>query len=299
MQAPDPDAARTSGSAASRLFVFVFVTGSLLGLSVFLAGLALERGWTPLAFLICSGFGAALLMAATGGMPPLSAHLLRYAAIAGLIGFALPNAISFFAIPHVGAGFVALCLAFSPLLTYGLAIPLGVDRVSAIGMAGMVFGLAGAALLALSRLEAGGGWFWTLLAMAAPASLAAGNVYRTLDWPKGLSGRALAPAMTLAGSLWATLFALGAGAPLTPPDGSLATLAPLFAQVLLLAVYYNCLFVLQRIGGPVGLSQINWVAALAGKGAAILWLGERAPALLLLAFPLVLLGVVLVSKRPR
>lgn len=304
MTAPPSEAAGgTSPPAASRLLLWLIVTGSLLGLFVFLAGIAMGRGWSPLAFLVWSGLGSALLMglavAATEQLPPLSTPLLRYALLSGLISFTLPNAISFLAIPHVGAGFVALCLAFSPILTYGLAIPLKLDRLSAIGAAGMALGLGGAGLLALSQVEGGGGWFWILAAMSAPAALAAGNIYRTWDWPAGVSGRILAPAMVLTGSLGAGLAALASGATLAPPDWSRAALEPLVAQVLLLAIYYNCHFVLQRIGGPVVLSQISWVGALVGKGAAVVWLGERAPPGLIPAFLLVLLGVILVSKRPR
>jgi hypothetical protein len=60
----------------------------------------------------------------------------------------------------------------------------------------------------------------------------------------------------------------------------------------------DALFVaLQRRSGQVGLSQIDWIGAITGKGLAVLLPGEMSPTILAPAIPLTLAGIVQVSRR--
>jgi drug/metabolite transporter (DMT)-like permease len=289
--------------AAPPAYLLLLSTGALLGLTTVVAGLASGLGWPPIAFLFWSALGGglilAMLAAVAGERLTPSPALLRYGLQAGLLSFALPNILSFAAIPHVGAGFVALCLAFPPLLTYGLALALGMDRLSVQGLAGMALGLGGALLFAVSRLTgADGGGLWTGLALAAPLSVAAGNIYRSAAWPDHASPRLLAPIMVLTATALIGAYAVASGIPLLAvPPASTAGLLPM--QAAIIAATYALFFVLQKRSGPVGLSQIGWIGAITGKGLAVALLGERFPPILALAIPLILAGIVLVSRRPR
>ena len=289
--------------AATLTYGLLLSTGALLGLTTFVAGLASRLGWPPIAFLFWSALGGGLILAAlavvAGERTTPSAALLRYGLRAGLLSFALPNILSFAAIPHVGAGFVALCLAFPPLLTYGLALILGMDRLSVQGLAGMALGFGGAMLFAVSRLTGDeGGGLWTGLALAAPVSVAAGNIYRSVAWPENAPPRLLAPVMVLTATAIIGGYAAMAGIPLlTVPPARTVGLLP--AQAAIIAATYALFFVLQKRSGPVGLSQIGWIGAITGKGLAVALLGERFPPILILAIPLILAGIVLVSRRPR
>ncbi len=43
---------------------------------------------------------------------------MKYFFIAALVSVAAPNSVLFAAVPHLGAGFASLTVAFPPLLTY-------------------------------------------------------------------------------------------------------------------------------------------------------------------------------------
>ncbi|MCJ2141171.1 DMT family transporter [Methylobacterium sp. E-066] len=290
-------------AVAPTAYGLLLSTGFLLGLTTVMAGLASGLGWHPISFLFWSALGGGLVLATFAGLAgerlKPSSTLLRYGLQAGMLSFALPNILSFAAIPHVGAGFVALCLAFPPLLTYGLALILGMDRVSVQGVVGMGLGLGGAVLFAASRLTgAEGGGLWAGLALAAPVSVAAGNIYRTVAWPADTSPGLLAPVMVLTAAVMIGAYAILAAVPLFAVPATW-TLALLPIQAAIIAATYGLFFVLQKVSGPVGLSQIGWIGAITGKGLAVALLGESFPPILALAIPLILAGIVLVSRRPR
>ncbi|WP_236551376.1 hypothetical protein [Billgrantia tianxiuensis] len=70
----------------------------------------------------------------------------------------------------------------------------------------------------------------------------------------------------------------------------------LLAEVMVFTVLYVFYFVLQKIAGPVYLSQIGMVAALVGTLIAVSLLGEAVPPYLGLAGALVVLGAVLFHR---
>ena len=57
-----------------------------------------------------------------------SARSFEYYVIAALVSVAGSNLIFFSAIPHVGAGFVALIISLPPLLTYLAALVINIER---------------------------------------------------------------------------------------------------------------------------------------------------------------------------
>lgn len=75
--------------------------------------------------------------------------------------------------------------AFSPILTLALKSVLKTRRPSALGIAGIGFGLTGALLIVLSKgqIDAPAQPVWIAIAFLIPLTLAIGNVYRTMDWP--------------------------------------------------------------------------------------------------------------------
>lgn len=303
MKALTQGAAGAVAPAAPKTFLCLLSTGGLLGLTTVVAGVAIRYGWHPLAFLFWSALGGGLILTTLAGLsgerPKLSPALVRYALLSGLLSFALPNMLSFVAIPHVGAGFVALCLAFPPLLTYALALPFKLDRPSIKGIVGISLGLCGAVLLAASRPVGGqAGGLWIGLALAAPVIIAMGNIYRTVDWPEDTSPRLLAPAMLLAAAVMVGIGAVAVRAPLAPATWNVGMIL-LGGQIAIIAATYALYFVLQKLSGPVGLSQIGWIGAGTGKLMAVVWLGEAVPSVLPWAFLLILAGIVLVSRRAR
>lgn len=275
-------------------------TGTLIGATFPLGKLAAGAGIPPASWAWSMAAGGSLLLIAWATVArrrvPLGARHLRYYAIAAAVSFVAPNLLIFASIPRLGAGLTSVMLALSPVLTLAFSALLGLRRPDRLGVAGIAVGLAGALMVALSRGEVGrpADPAWVALALLIPAFLAAGNVYRTVDWPEGADPLALA-----AGSnLCAAALLLAAALALEGPAG-LATLAdaPVLvgAQAVANAAMLALFFRLQRVGGPVFLSQIGYVAAAVGLVSGTALLGERYGAATWAGAAVAVAGVALVT----
>lgn len=277
------------------------VTGSLLGLTLPFGKLAGEAGVPPAvwALLVSSGSGLVLLaalMAKGGGLRP-DAHRLRYFGIVAAISYALPNLLMFSAMPHLGAGYTGIMFTLTPVITLLLSLALGVRRPNALGVAGIAVGFSGAVLVASTRGEAGepAALFWVLVGLIIPVSLAAGNIYRTWDWPKQAGPIELAAGSNLAAAAMLALIVVAIGQ--AHAIGGLADLKLLSAaQAASAAGMFAFFFRLQAVGGPVYLSQIGYVAAAVGLVSGTLFLGERYGAATWLGALIIAVGVALTTK---
>lgn len=279
----------------------LFAIGTLMGLTTNLVKLAGSEGWSPLAYLLWSLLGGGLLLLVftwlRGERPGLSAGSMRYYLASGLLSIALPNGLMFSSIPHVGAGFASMCLAFPPLITYLLALALRMEGLSRIRLLGICIGLGGSLLLALGKLHSGDSpYLWVLAALCVPVFLALGNIYRARYWPSGASPLSLAPGMLLGGAVLLVPMGL-LGSDLSPQLDSAPAAGLLIVQMLLFAMVYALYFVLQNLAGTVFLSQIGSVAAIAGAAMAIGLFGEQGSLSMLLAALCIVAGVLLVAWR--
>jgi drug/metabolite transporter (DMT)-like permease len=223
-------------------------------------------------------------------------HRLRYFVITAAVSYAFPNLLMFSAIPHLGAGYTGIMFTLSPVITLVFSILLGVRRPNMLGVAGIAVGFIGAVMVAVTRGEAGqpAEFFWVAVGLLIPVSLAAGNIYRTVDWPEGTGPIELAVGSHLASAalLFCGILSLQGG-------GSLATLGsvPLVVvgQVASASAMFAFFFRLQAVGGPVYLSQIGYVGAAVGLVAGTL-LGERYQALTWLGAAIITIGIVMTTK---
>lgn len=292
--------------------VLLLVVGSFLAVSTVIAKAAPQVGWHPLALLQWSILGGATgLYLITrlaslgkgvrqgGAVNGLDRRLVIYLTLSGLL-FIAPNMIAVVAAPKVGAGFVSLSFAFPLVLTYALAVLLRLERLQVLRGAGVLFGLAGGVLLAVSgaELSVEASW-WSMVALSIPVFLAVGNIYRTLKWPDGAKPVNLALGMMATGFLALGAFNLAIGVPVVPQDWSTAAVGLLAAQIAIFAVQYGLYFRLQQTAGPVYLSQIGSVAAVVGLGLGYLVFGEIPNAAKLAAVASVGAGIVLVTLGRR
>lgn len=279
----------------------LLVTGGLLGLTLPFGKLAGEAGVAPAvwALLISLGAGGVLLAALLlrGGRPGLDARKLRYFAITAAVSYAIPNLLTFTAIPHLGAGYTGIMFTLSPVITLVLSILLGIRRPNALGVAGIAVGFVGALLVAATRGEAGqpASLGWVAVGLAIPVFLAIGNIYRTWDWPEGAGPIELAAGSHLAAAALLFAFILATG-----EAGSVAGLAgvPLLSalQVASAAGMFAFFFRLQAVGGPVYLSQIGYVGAAVGLFSGVVFLGETYQALTWIGALIVVAGVAMTTK---
>ena len=306
---PGNEAIKSGGQLKSRALTFacLLATGTLLALSTILAKLATGVGLSPVALLAWSSLGAAGVLlgmaAARGHLPAFNIRTLEYAVVAATVSFAMPNLLFYSAIPHVGVSFVALAIAFPPLLTYLGAIALRMEQFSIVRATGVALALAGATYIAVLKLNVPSGVSgWVFAVLAGPILLAIGNLYRTLRWPEGALPDALAASMLVAASV--LLLAVGTlpGFSLAVPPTSDAALL-IGAQIATFAAQFAIFFILQKRSGPVYVSLLGAVAATVGVPVAILLLGEAPPAGLTIGGLLIAAGITLVtvgasSSRP-
>jgi drug/metabolite transporter (DMT)-like permease len=281
-------------------FICLLVGGALIGISTNLAKYAGEVGVTPLAFLFWSITGAAVILWVIAfirqELPPLSARSFEYYFVAALISVAGSNLLLFSAIPHVGAGFVALIISLPPLLTYLGALTLRMERFSIIRALGVAAALMGAGVLAIRKFTApDASIFWIVIALCGPVLLAIGNIYRTLRWPDKASPSALAPGMLMAAALLLFAFSALPNFSVTVPIKEWLPLGVITIQAGVFAGQFLLLFVLQKTGGPVLLSLLGSVGAVVGVPVAIFLQGESPPAGLFLGASLIAIGVALVT----
>lgn len=280
--------------------VYLLSGGALLGLSTNLAKLAGDSQLPALAFLFWSISGAALILlvlaAFRRNLPPVNARTIEYYAISGLLGVAGANLLFFSAIPHVGAGFVALIITLPPLLTYVGALALNMERFQVLRAAGVISALAGAVTLAFHKFSApDADYLWILLALIGPVLLAIGNLYRTLRWPEGVSSDALAPGMLIAAAIILLSVGFMPGFSLNVPTERSLPFLLIALQAMVFAGQFLLLFLLQKSGGPVFLSLLGSVGAVVGVPVAILLQGETAPEGLLLGTLLIGAGIALLN----
>ncbi|SHM11280.1 DMT family transporter [Phytopseudomonas punonensis] len=279
----------------------LFTIGALMGLTSILVKLAGNVGWQPMAYLLWGLIGGGLLLLLfawwRGERPGMSLPQQRYYLASGLLSIALPNALLFSSIGHVGAGFASMCLAFPPLFTYLLALVLRMEALSRIRLVGICIGLSGSLLLALDKLHGGDSpALWVVAALCVPVFLALGNIYRARYWPIGAAPLSLAPGMLLGGALLLGLTALF-GVDFSPNLSSTMGVGLMLVQMLLFAAVYALFFILQKLAGTVFLSQIGSVAAITGAAMAIGLLGEQGSLSLALSALCIVVGVLLVAWR--
>ncbi|MGB2786339.1 DMT family transporter [Psychrobacter sp.] len=293
-----------NGSACKSVWlvplICLLVGGALLGISTNVAKYAGEIGLSPLAFLFWSIAGAATILLVIAllrqELPPLNKRSFEYYFISALVSVAGSNLLFFSAIPHVGAGFVALIISLPPLLTYLGALALGMERFQTVRALGVAAALAGAGVLAARKFSApDASVFWILIALCGPVLLAIGNLYRTLRWPEGASPNALAPGMLIAAVVLLGATSLLPNFSLTVPLGSFLPLGLITLQAFIFAGQFQLLFLLQKTGGPVLLSLLGSVGAIVGVPVAIFLQGESPPDGLILGASLIALGVALVT----
>ncbi len=282
-------------------FGLLVVTGALLGLSLPLGRMATDVGVPGMvwAFVISLGAGG-LLWAVTmtrGVRFRLTAHKLRYFSIVALVSYTIPNLLMFSAISHLGAGYTGIMYTLSPIITLILSILLGVRRPSPLGVIGIVVGFVGAAMVAMTRGEAGqpAALFWVAMGLLVPVFLAIGNIYRTWDWPgdTGPTELAIGSHLAAAAMLLVAILAL-------PGGGSLHLLGQVpwvvAVQAVSAAVMFPVYFRLQAVGGPVYLSQIGYVAAAVGLFSGTLFLGEHYRGLTWVGALVIVVGVFITTK---
>jgi drug/metabolite transporter (DMT)-like permease len=275
------------------------------GGNIMLAKLAIGLGAPPvgLAFLEAAGSGLLLLLITwiRRRPPPLDGRSLRFYAISGALGVAIPNVVIFYAARHLSVGLLAILMTLTPLVTYGFSLILRLERFWWVRALGLLFGLLGVALILApsSSLPEPGLAGWVVIGFLATATYALQNVYIAQACPEHSDALALSCGGLIAAAfMLAPLTALTDGfISLTPPwDAIQWAGAAISAVNALLTVIF--IASIRRVG-PVFTSQSAYLITVAGVLWGMLLFHERHSAWIWGAMLVMCAGVALVTRQPR
>ena len=240
------------------------------------------------------------LTALRGRRIVLTRETLRFAVIVALIGTVIPNSTSYVAVAHLQAGVMSILISTVPMLSFPIALALGMDRFSALRLLGIVCGLAGVALIALPEASLPPGAApWIAMALVAPAFYAIEGNYVATRGTAGLDPIAALALASAVGAAIALPLALGSGQFIDP---RMAWGAPEWALVvssLLHALAYSAYVWIAGQAGAVFAAQVSYIVTGAGVFWAMAILGERFPPTIWAALAVMMVGLALVQPRPR
>ena len=284
-------------------YVMLAVNGIGTGLVFSINRLAAEAGVPFIAYVFWAALlsGAALLLIglALGIAPPLTFRHLRVYAIMGATGVALPMSVFAFVAPRIPASVLSLGLILTPMITYALALPLGLERLRARSLAGLVLGCAGVLLVVLpeTSLPERSMADWVLFSLIGPTSFAVSNVcaahFRPPQTPSLVMGAAmplfaalfLLPAMIAEGGWWFFDAGLDAGGAMVLAFGAM------------LVFLFVLMFEMVRLKGPFFFSTVNYIAPIAGVVFAMVIFGESLSPRLWAALALMFAGLAIMNTR--
>ncbi|MEQ9350849.1 MAG: DMT family transporter, partial [Alphaproteobacteria bacterium] len=218
---PQPEPVKASPLVA---LAFLGALGFLWGSSINIAKFLSQEGVPPVAYVFWQALGAAIVMGAIvrlrGERLVMTVQHLRFYAVTGLFGIAIPNMNALFVLGHLSAGVTVLIISVSPLMVYGFTMALRTERFDGLRALGMLLGFGGVLVVLLPRssLPSPDLIPWAAMALITPLGYAIANTYAALDRPTagnslthGLGYLVVAtllmgPTMVVTDQVWLPLF---------------------------------------------------------------------------------------------
>lgn len=290
--------------------LLLLATGAGVGTIFPLGNIAVSQGLSPLVYVAASSLGGtavlALLTYVNGYALRPDREALRYAFISGQLTVAIPFTVIVVVMQHLGSALPAILQTLIPIATLAIVYAMRLEKPSAGRMFGLGLGVAGAIIILVTREhgdgESGASIVWYLAALAGPAVLAVGNVYRSVAWPSYDPPALQLATWTLAAAALSLigLLIFWSGGNGTVAEQIFANWKLIALQSLTLGVGYAFYFRLQRVGGPVYISQLSYVNTAVGVLFALALFGEAISLWSWLALALTALGVFTVNATaPR
>lgn len=284
-------------------FGLVCVLGTFWGLAFSLSKVAANAGVPPLGYAWWQSLGSGMVLLTIAlwcrQTPPIDRQHLRYLAFMGAFGLGVPNALIYTVIAEIPVGLVSAITNMVPLFTYLISLALLLERFSPVRAAGVMVGLAGAAIVVLPGAGTPEPWMtgWVLLAMVGPVCYAISVVGGTRWRPVGTPSLALAAGMLIAAGSMIAPVVIATGSVYVPDPTALHTgdLA-ILGQVAITCAMFIVYFELMRIAPPVVISLVGYLVTLTGIAWGMVLFGERHSPWLFVAVILIFAGLALVNR---
>ena len=299
---PPVQAARQRVSALIPLSL-ICVLGTLWGASASLAKLAVFDGIQPLGYALWNSVGAGAIMLAIcawrGMLLRVKVEHIRYYAICGVLGVAVPNLNVVVVVGHIPAGVVAVALSTTPVMTYAIALVWWLERFDAIRASGLLLALVGTLFIILPKasLPTPGAAPWFAMALLTPVLYAVTNVLADRLRPAGSTSIWLAAGMLVVSTAALAPFALMFDQfhPLVTPFsvGDYAILVQIGTSIFAYILFFEIL----RMVGAVQFSVTSYVITITGIGWGILLFSETHSPWVWLAVAFISAGLALVTMK--
>lgn len=251
--------------------ILLISLGFIWGSGYSLAKFAVTHGVSPLGYAFWQSLGPALLVTLfvlfSKDRFVCNKEHLRYYAVTGLLGIALPNTNMYIVAAHLPAGLLAIIVNTVPILTYPLALLWQLERFSWLRFCGVIVGFSGIVCIVLPT-TLGFTTFttdnaWACLALLSPLSFSLAALYIHKKRPAETSAISLTAGMLCL----STVFLL----PLMLYSHSFYPLTRLNApelvvilEIILSSIGYILFFILIRHAGAVYYSLVGGIVALTG-----------------------------------
>lgn len=251
--------------------------------------------------LVIGALVLGVLLAVQGKRFPIRHETIRFAALIAVIGTLIPNSTFYISVSHLPSGIMSILISTVPLISFPIALSLGMDRFDLRRIGGLLLGLTGVALIAIPQasLPDPSMVAWLPVAMVGPIFYACeANI--VARW--GTAGLDPVQAMfgaSVVGAIMAFPLMMASGQWISPvPPFGKAELA-LIASSALHAVLYTTYVWLASRAGAVFASQTSYIVTGAGVTWAMLLLGERFSPWIWAAIAVMFCGLLLVRPRLR
>ena len=232
---------------------------------------------------------------------PRTLEALRFFVVVAILGTLVPNATFYISVTRLPSGIMSILISAVPLISFPLALMLGLDRFSARRALGLGLGMAGVALIALPKasLPEAGMVAFLPVALIGPLFYALENTYVA---KVGMAGMDAVQAMfgaSLVGLILCAplMLVLGQGFVLPMPPGR-AEAALILSSAMHAGLYATFVWLTAR-AGSVFAAQTSYIVTASGVIWAMLLLGERFSPWVWAAMAVMLVGITLVRPRVR
>ncbi len=230
---------------------------------------------------------------------PLTRATLTFSVIIAIIGTIIPNSAFYYAVAHLPAGIMSIIISTVPLLSFPIALAIGMDTFSLPRLAGLACGLVGVALIAVpqSSLPQAGMAAFIPIAMIGPLFYAGESNFVARFGTAGMDALQAMFLTSVVGALLALPLALVSGQFIDPTAGFGAPEAALVASSLVHALAYSGYLWLASRAGAVFAAQTGYVVTGTGVVWAMVLLGESYSGWVWAALALMMFGLTLVQPR--